>query len=499
MMMPLPLRFHGDDTRVAVEADPGHEPLRDFFVRDLGLRITTIARTRALLSSGDPYLPWQSRYRYHVLDYDGAMVHVRALDGNGPEYAVHPAVLDACLVEYLELVGLAEHRRTLEHIKAEGGLPRFVPDRELPVSFRILEPGRIECRAAPGHEGHLAGLLGSDDVTMLPVLDWLLDELDHDDPAVTWPGPVYTVQVTGATTLIGTMDGSITSLDTETFRQALAAYKQALFDSFATEPPQLPPAFQLSETGTGPGPAVMMLALGRVAEPVWGWGLLQTSHAALTEVAGLVPHPDDCLPRGVMGAGTGVYWADLAMKDHGTGRVWTGTKTFLPRRVDGVRVMTDLVGALMADDAAFIPGIPGAWTGVVADVPGHGYLDPNGVGRLPVEPEAAGIAAGHIRVFFPVMGCPPPEQVMSLVDGLPGVTGRRYVLAAFLLQDVQCHRHHIGVLRAAEPGWEHTGNACHLIRGAESVRLEHLWLDGRSCELPVADFHAVLDAYEALL
>ncbi|GAA3929441.1 hypothetical protein GCM10023085_08530 [Actinomadura viridis] len=243
-------------------------------------------------------------------------------------------------------------------------------------------------------------------------------------------------------------------------------------------------------------PLETMLALGGVSAPAWGWGLLRTTRGALAEMAGLVPHAEECLP-----GGEGVYWADLAVHDHETGRVWTGTKTFLPARVDVVQIRTDVTAALMAD-AQFLPGIPGAWRGVVAGVPGHGYLDPNGVGRLPVQPAAVPGVAEHFRAFFPVPSGPavPPEAVVALAGRLArGLSGRPYVLAAFLLHDVQGHRHHLDVVRAAGPGWEHSGNACHLVRGDRAVRLEHLWLDGRSCELPVADFHAVLDAYEALL
>jgi hypothetical protein len=252
--------------------------------------------------------------------------------------------------------------------------------------------------------------------------------------------------------------------------------------------------------GAWPGAGVTMLGLGGVSEPVWGWGLLQTSHAMLTEMAGLAPHPDSCLPRGVLGTGQGAFWADLSVRDHETGRVWTGTKTFLPSRVDGVQAMTDVTTALMSD-AEFLPGIPGAWSGSIAGVPGHGYLHPNGVGRLPVVPSELASAPQHIRMFFPMLldARLDPEAVCALAGDFLSVAGRSYVLAAFLLHDLQSHRHHLDVVRAAAPGWEHTGNACHLVRGAETVRLEHLWLEGRSCELPVEEFHRALDAYERLL
>ncbi|MFI0354583.1 hypothetical protein [Actinomadura sp. 9N407] len=246
-----------------------------------------------------------------------------------------------------------------------------------------------------------------------------------------------------------------------------------------------------------PGAAVTMLGLGGVAEPVWGWGLLQTSHATLTEVAALAPHPESCLP---LGAGQGAYWADLAVRDHVTGEVWTGTKTFLPSRVDGIQAMTGVTTTLMSD-AEFITGIPGAWSGAIAGVPGHGYLHPNGVGRLPLGPSDLADAPQHIRTFFPVLldARIDPEAVCALAGDFLDVPGRSYVLAAFLLQDLQSHRHHLDVVREAPPGWEHTGNACHLVRGTETVRLEHLWLEGRACELPVKEFHRALDAYEQLL
>ncbi|MEW2353696.1 hypothetical protein [Spirillospora sp. NPDC029432] len=248
-----------------------------------------------------------------------------------------------------------------------------------------------------------------------------------------------------------------------------------------------------------PGAAVTMLGLGAATAPVWGWGLLQTSGATLAEVAGLAPHDGACAPPGGAGAGQGAYWADIELRDHPTGRVWTGTKTFLPGRIDGVQVMTDVTTLLMSD-AEFLPGIPGAWSGSIGGVPGHGYLDPNGVGRLPVDPPQVAGVSQHFRTFFPVLLDAPatdPAEVCALAAGF--LEYRPYVLAAFLLHDVQYHRHHLEVVRGAAPGWEHTGNACHLVRGVETVRLEHLWLGGRSCELPVEEFHRALDAYERLL
>jgi hypothetical protein len=107
MTMPLPLRFQADVTSdVVVVADPGYGTLRDFFVQDLGQSVAVVARARARLSSGDACEPWQARYRHHVLDYDGTAVRVRDPE-DGSECAVHPSVLDACLAEYLQMIGEA--------------------------------------------------------------------------------------------------------------------------------------------------------------------------------------------------------------------------------------------------------------------------------------------------------------------------------------------------------------------------------------------------------
>jgi hypothetical protein len=88
--------------------------------------------------------------------------------------------------------------------------------------------------------------------------------------------------------------------------------------------------------------------------------------------------------------------------------------------------MMDVTTALMSSGTTFITGLPGAWSGVVAGIPGHGYLEPNGVGRLPVDPSALAEVVMHFRAFFPVMfdsGGPDPEAVVALVDGLPNVAG----------------------------------------------------------------------------
>ncbi|TYK46786.1 hypothetical protein [Actinomadura decatromicini] len=138
----------------------------------------------------------------------------------------------------------------------------------------------------------------------------------------------------------------------------------------------------------------------------------------------------------------------------------------------------------------------------MAGVPVHGYVDPESVLRLPCEPiEVRGVLK-RVRVFFPELADSGVEMVSaaSSASVFPStVDGPRHVLAAFLLHDVQCHRHHLEVVRGARPGWEHTGNACHLRVDAQTVRLEHLWLPGHVCEVPVREFAGALYEYERLL
>ena len=85
MAMALPVRIRGDGVRVAVETDPAHAPLRDFLLNDLGEDVAAIIRTKGRLSAGPagpggPH-PWQELYRFHRLDYDGAVVHLRDVGG----------------------------------------------------------------------------------------------------------------------------------------------------------------------------------------------------------------------------------------------------------------------------------------------------------------------------------------------------------------------------------------------------------------------------------
>ncbi|TDD88862.1 hypothetical protein [Actinomadura rubrisoli] len=252
---------------------------------------------------------------------------------------------------------------------------------------------------------------------------------------------------------------------------------------------------------TAPGGEVAAtLALGSASPRTQGWGLIQTPRATLEDMAGLTPHPDACLPHGVMGTGSGACWADLAVLD-GTGtRLRGGTKTFMPRGIDAARLVRELGDALTR--ARFLTSVPGAWTSVVAGVPVHGYVDPDAVLRLPCEPiEAAGVAQ-HVRVFFPELAASGVdlESAASSAGGRArAVEGARHVLTAFLLHDVQSHRHHLDVVRAARPGWEHTGNACHIRLDVRTARLEHLWLPGHACELPTGEFARALQEYERLL
>ncbi|MFI0369161.1 hypothetical protein ACH35V_14860 [Actinomadura sp. 1N219] len=255
----------------------------------------------------------------------------------------------------------------------------------------------------------------------------------------------------------------------------------------------------LSEASSGE-PMATSLALGAVSPRTQGWGLVQTPRAVLEDVAGLTPHPDACLPHGVLETGSGPCWADLAVLD-GTGtRLRGGTKTFMPRGIDLERLMAELGKTLT--QARFVRAVPGAWSGVVAGVPVHGYVDPEAVLRLPCEPIEVGGVIQHVRVFFPALadsGVDLEAAALSASAFAPSVNGPGYVLMAFLLHDVQSHRHHLDVVRNARPGWEHSGNACHLRVDVQTVRLEHLWLPGHACEVPTGEFASVLYEYERLL
>ncbi|MBD2893396.1 hypothetical protein ACQPZ8_03840 [Actinomadura nitritigenes] len=489
MAMALPVRIRGDGVRVAVETDPAHAPLRDFLLNDLGEDVAAILRAKGRLSAGPagpggPH-PWQELYRFHRLDYDGAVVHLRDV-GGWSSCDLDPGVLLRCLEEYLEQVGAVRHRQMLEGV-LQSGTERFVPDRELPVAFRVDGPGEVACLPAPGNEP-LAGLLG--DAEFVLGLDWMLAELGRPGAAVTWPGRVFRVGVADGLATIEGEGGAYLCLDGETFRQVVAVFRQAHADSHR------------AHRAAAPGrdePVAAVLALGGTSRRTRGWALVRTPRATLEDVAGLTPHPDACLPHGVLGTGSGACWADLAVLDEAGGRLRGGTKTFMPRGIDADRLVPDLRDALTR--ARFLASVPGAWASFVAGVPVHGYVDPDAVVRLPCAPVEAEGVAQHVRVFF-------PELVESGVD-LEGaasraagtaraVSGAPHVLTAFLLHDVQCHRHHLDVVRAARPGWEHTGNACHLRLDVRTVRLEHLWLDGHACELPTGEFARVLEEYERL-
>ncbi|TDC61154.1 hypothetical protein E1200_29305 [Actinomadura sp. GC306] len=369
MAISLPVRFRSDGVRVAVETDPLHAPLRDFLLNDLGEDISAIVRAQGRLS-GDRYEPWQELYRYHRLDFDGTIVHVRDVAG-WASCDLDPAVLRRCLDEYLQQVGALQSRRSLERT---------------------------------------------------------LGDASSGEPVAT------------------------------------------------------------------------SLALGSVSHRTQGWGLIRTPRAVLEDMAGLTPHPDACLPHGVLSTGSGACWADLAVLDGTHTRLRSGTKTFFPRGIDPERLMTEL--GITLTQARFLRSVPGAWYGFVAGVPAHGYVDPDMVLRLPCEPiEVAGVVQ-RVRAFFPELADSGVdlEAAASTASGCTSaVYGPRHVLTAFLLHDVQSHRHHLEVVRAARPGWEHTGNACHLRLDVQTARLEHLWLPGHACEMPTGEFARVLDEYERLL
>ncbi|MGP4022676.1 hypothetical protein [Actinomadura sp. 3N407] len=369
MAISLPVRFRSDGVRVAVETDPLHAPLRDFLLNDLGEDISAIVRAQGRLR-GDRFEPWEELYRYHRLDFDGTIVHVRDV-GGWASCDLDPAVLRRCLDEYLQEVGALRSRRSLERT---------------------------------------------------------LGEARSGEPVAT------------------------------------------------------------------------SLALGSVSHRTRGWGLIQTPRAVLEDMAGLTPHPDACLPHGVLGTGSGACWADLAVLDETGTRLRGGTKTFMPRGIDPERLMAELGNAM--PQARFLTAVPGAWCGYVAGVPVHGYIDPDAVLRLPCQPIAVGGVVQHVRVFFPELA-DSGVDLQSAASAASGFTssvyGPRHVLTAFLLHDVQSHRHHLEVVRAARPGWEHTGNACHLRLDVQTVRLEHLWLPGHACEIPTGEFARVLYEYERLL
>ncbi|MFC4052581.1 hypothetical protein ACFOY4_23080 [Actinomadura syzygii] len=458
MAMSLPVRFRSDGVRVAVETDPLHAPLRDFLINDLGEDVAAIVRAQGRLR-GAPAEPWQEHYRYHRLDFDGTIVHVRDI-GGWASCDLDPTILRQCLDEYLQEVGTLQNRRSLERAVTEPppnnpSLTRPTPNEpptQGPPPNRTPLDGAATHRPPP-HEPPLnRSTLDESSLHGAAVNESALNRASLNEPI-------------GGAAYSGTVSGG------------------AVFG------------------GTAPGESVAAtLALGSVSWRTQGWGLVRTQRSVLEDLAGLTPHPDACLPHGVLETGTGPCWADLAVLDETGKRLRSGTKTFMPRGIDPERLMAELGTALPR--ARFVSGIPGAWSGVVAGVPVHGYVDPESVLRLPCEPIEVGGVLKHVRVFFPELADSGVDLVSaaSSASVFPStVNGPRHVLAAFLLHDVQCHRHHLEVVRGARPGWEYTGNACHLRVDAQAVRLEHLWLPGHACEVPIREFGGALYEYERLL
>ncbi|GAA1817669.1 hypothetical protein [Actinomadura chokoriensis] len=366
----------------------------------------------------------------------------------------------------------------------------------LPVRFRS-EGGRVAVETDPLHA---------------PLRDFLINDLGEDVSAIARTqgrlggggpsGPweevyrYHRLDFDGTTVHVRDVGGwASCDLDPAVLRQCLDEYLQqvgALRSRRSLER-------VLGEPRNGE-PVASSLALGSVSNRTQGWGLIQAPRAMLEDIAGLTPHPDGCLPHGVLETGSGACWADLAVLDESGTRLRGGTKTFMPRGIDPERLMAELGNTLT--QARFLNGVPGAWSGVVAGVPVHGYIDPDSVLRLPCHPiEIEGVVR-HVRVFFPELadsGVDLEAAASSASMFSQAVYGPRHVLTAFLLHDVQSHRHHLEVVRAARPGWEHTGNACHLRVDVQTVRLEHLWLPGHACELPTGEFAGVLYEYERLV
>jgi hypothetical protein len=365
----------------------------------------------------------------------------------------------------------------------------------LPVRFRS-DGGRVAVETDPLHA---------------PLRDFLINDLGEDVSAIARTqgrlggggpsGPweevyrYHRLDFDGTTVHVRDVGGwASCDLDPAVLRQCLDEYLQqigALRSRRSLER-------VLGEPRNGE-PVASSLALGSVSNRTQGWGLIQAPRAMLEDMAGLTPHPDGCLPHGVLETGSGACWADLAVLDESGTRLRGGTKTFMPRGIDPERLMAELGTTLT--QAQFLSGVPGAWSGVVAGVPVHGYIDPDAVLRLPCHPiEIEGVVR-HVRVFFPALadsGVDLEAAASSASTFTQAVHGPRHVLTSFLLHDVQSHRHHLDVVRAARPGWEHTGNACHLRVDVQTVRLEHLWLPGHACELPTGEFAGVLYEYERL-
>lgn len=359
----------------------------------------------------------------------------------------------------------------------------------LPVRFRD-DGARVTVETDPAHA---------------PLRDFLLDDLGDDaaaiarvrgrldgDPSRPWQEnfPYHRLDYDGAAVHVRDVGGwAACALHPAVLRECLEEYLRQV------------DAARHRRTRAGPGEDVAAsLALGAVSPRTQGWALIRAPRAMLEDMAGLTPHPDACLPHGVMGTGSGACWADLAVLD-GTGtRLRGGTKTFMPRGIDADRLVEELGNALT--QARFLSGVPGAWASAVAGVPVHGYVDTDTVLRLPCAPvEAAGVTR-RVKVCFPELadsGVDLEAAASYASAGGGAVAGARHVLTAFLLHDVQSHRHHLDVVRAGRRGWEHTGNACHIRIDVRTVRLEHLWLPGHACEIPTAEFARTLEEYERLL
>ena len=341
-----------------------------------------------------------------------------------------------------------------------------------------------------------------------PLRDFLINDLGEDISAIVRTqgrlsgdrvGPwqelyrYHRLDFDGTTVHVRDVGGwASCDLDPAVLRRCLDEYLQQVGALHGRRPLER----ALNEAPSGEA-AATSLALGSVSRRTQGWGLVKTPRAVLEDVAGLTPHPDACLPHGVLGTGSGACWADLAVLDGTQTRLRSGTKTFMPRGIDAERLMGELGNALT--QARFLGAVPGAWYGFVAGVPVHGYVDPDMVLRLPCEPiEAAGVVQ-RVKVFFPELadsGVDLEGAASATSRSSSSVYGPRHVLTAFLLHDVQSHRHHLDVVRNARPGWEHTGNACHLRLDVRTVRLEHLWLPGHACEIPTGEFARILDQYQ---
>ncbi|WP_030170251.1 hypothetical protein [Spirillospora albida] len=353
-----------------------------------------------------------------------------------------------------------------------------------------------------GFRGDGGQVVVETDAAHAPLRDFLLDDLGENVAAIVRAK----ARVQGGTPWRQQyrhhrldFDGTVVrvaDLGGRSFCDLFPAIFRACLDEYLRQVAAVRYRRTLERTGPPPGDEVAAaLALGGTSRRGQGWGLVQTPRATLEDMAGLTPHPDECLPHGVLGSGA--CWADLAVLDGTDRRLRSGTKTFLPRGLDATRIAKELEDALTR--ARFVGAVPGAWAATVAGVPVHGYVDPDAVRRLPCAPvEAAGVMQ-HVRVLFPQLTEPGAELEAAADEAtgaVRGLTGSRHVLTAFLLHDVQSHHHHLEVVRGARPGWEHSGNASHLRLDVRTARLDHLWLTGHACELPTGEFARALDRYE---